>query len=446
MGLMMGEKSQFTIVGLGGQRILSGRIAVGGAKNAILKVLAASILFRDGFRVSNVPAIEDVFQMFDLLKDLGGQIENLGPHLYELKTDSYNSFSLKADLSKKMRASIVLTGPLLARFGEVHFPYPGGCVIGKRPIDLFLDGFAKMGATITEQDDQFIIKAPTGGLRGAEIFFKNQSVTATETFLMTGILAKGKTILKNCALEPEITSLGEFLFNCGAKIKGLGTPTIEIERGDLLIGKQQEYLTIPDRIEAGSFVILGALAATDLLIENCRPQHLDALIDLLSSAGVDLETGDDWIRVKNSLEKKFKAIDIKTHEYPGFPTDLQAPMAIFLTQAVGQSFIFETVFEGRLNYLETLNRLGAKTKIIDAHRALIDGPTSLSGREVESPDLRAGLAYVLAAIIASGSSIVHNIGYIDRGYEQIEHRLRSIGVKIERISEKIGENKDLCLS
>ena len=441
---MVKTNDQFVITGLAGAKTLSGRIEVGGAKNAILPVLAAAILFRDGFSVNNVPIIEDVAQMLNLLKELGGQVKELDPHRYELKTDSLKRFVLAPDLSKMLRASIVLTGPLLARFGEVHFPHPGGCVIGKRPIDLFLEGFKKMGADITEAGELFIVKAENSKLKGAEIFFKNQSVTATETFLMAGVLAEGKTILKNCALEPEIVSLGEFLIAGGAKITGLGTSTLAIEGGDLLVGANQEYITIPDRIEAGSFLILGALAAKDLMITKCWPKHFDSLINLLRSTGVEIEIGDNWVRVKNiEPAKKFRAIGIKTHENPGFPTDLQAPMSIFLTQAVGQSFIFETIFEGRLNYLEALNRLGAKTKILDAYRAIIDGPTSLSGHEIESPDLRAGLAYVLAAIIASGRSVVHNVGYIDRGHERIEDRLKIIGVKIERIA---GNKNDLCLS
>lgn len=426
---------KFLIEGLAGERKLAGRLRVGGAKNAILKVLASSVLFRDGFRISNVPNIEDVSQMINLLRELGGEIIQLADGRYEVKSNNFNNFVLASDLSKKLRASIVLTGPLLARFAEVHFPYPGGCVIGRRPIDMFLDGFSKMGAEITTSDHLYIIKAPEGKLQGSEIFFKIQSVTGTETFMMAGVLAKGKTILKNCALEPEIISLGEFLIKGGAKISGLGTSTIEIEGGDLLSGSAQEYLTMPDRIEAGSFLILGALAASDLTIENCCPEHLAALINLLQETGVGIEIGSDWVRVRGLEGKKFTAIDVKTHEYPGFPTDLQAPFSIFLTQAIGQSFIFETIFEGRLNYLEALNRLGAKTKVIDAHRALIDGPSPLSGREIESPDLRAGLAYVLAAIIASGQSVVHNVKYIDRGYEQIEKRLQSIGVRIERLKE-----------
>lgn len=431
--VIAGDK--FVIEGLGGAKTLSGEIVIGGAKNEVLKVLSASLLFRDSLTVVAVPDISDVHQLFALLKELGVKVEKKDKHCYFLETKEITHSDLVSEISKKLRSSIVLTGPLLARTGKVVFPYPGGCVIGKRPIDLFLNGFQKMGATITEEGETFKIEAVGGKLVGAEIFFKNQSVTATETFLMAGVLAQGKTILKNCALEPEIESLGNWLIECGAKISGLGTSTIIIEGGDLLSGEGKTHQTLSDRIEAGSFIILGALTARDLLIKNCRPDHLESLLNLLIESGVNLEIGPDWVRVLNSGEEKFLAFDLKTHEYPGFPTDLQAPLAVFLTQAVGQSYIFETIFEGRLNYLEALSRMGAKVKILDVHRAIIDGPESLSGKEIASPDLRAGLAYVLAGAIASGQTVVHNVEYIDRGYEAIENRLRQLGLKIERVKE-----------
>ncbi len=431
---MSDKGDKFIIDGLAGQKILKGEIAVGGAKNAVLKVLASSVLFSDGFSLKKVPEIEDVFRMFDLLKYIGISVEG-EKGSYVLNTKNISNQALVSDIAKKMRSSIVLTGPLLARFGKVTFPYPGGCVIGKRPVDMFLAGFKKMGATIEEKDNTFLVKAEDGKLRGAEIFFKQQSVTNTETFLMAGVLAKGKTVLKNCALEPEIESLGEFLVSCGAKITGLGTSTIEIEGGELLSGVGQNYTTMPDRIEAGSFLILGAIAGEDIKITDCEPKHLDSLINILRDSGVEIETGRNFLRVKNSGQEKFLATDIKTHEYPGFPTDLQAPMAIFLSQAEGESFIFETIFEGRLNYLEALARMGMRAKIIDTNRAIIHGPNKLESKEIESPDLRAGLAYLLSAIIASGRSVVHNVKYIDRGYEKIENRLKVLGVKIERVSE-----------
>lgn len=432
---MFPMSDKFVIKGLDGEKKLSGEVLIGGAKNEVLKVLSAGLLFKDGFGVDNVPDIADVQQLIKLLSELGVLVERTDKHSYKFNTSNISGYTLASDISKKLRSSIVLTGPILARMNRIIFPYPGGCVIGKRPIDLFLNGFKKMGAVIEEKDELFDIVAPVGGLRGAEIFFKNQSVTATETFLMAGVLAKGKTVLKNCALEPEIESLGRWLCQCGAKIEGLGTSTITIQGGDLLLGHNRVHRTMPDRIEAGSFVILGALTAKDLIVKNCNPQHLDSLTSLLQEAGVKLEAGDDWVRVWSDGDDRLVAFDLKTHEYPGFPTDLQAPLCTLLTQAEGQSYIFETIFEGRLNYLDALGRMGARVKILDVHRAIIDGPAQLSGREIFSPDLRAGLAYILAGAIASGQTVVHNVEYIDRGYEAIETRLRQLGLDIERVKE-----------
>lgn len=420
----------FEIEGLAAERKLEGKLAINGAKNAVIKVLAAAILFKDEVRLDNVPAIEDVFRMEELLGHLGAEVTEEGPNKFLINTSQINEWRVDEGISKRLRASVVATGPLLARLGKVHFPHPGGCVIGKRPIDIFLEGFQAMGATLKEDEKGYDLKAPDG-LTGAEIFLKVPSVTATETFLMTAVLAKGKTVIKNAALEPEICSLGNFLKSCGANIEGLGTPTITVAGDGLLSGVNKTYTTMPDRIEAGSFIILAALLAKDLEIFNCDPTHLDSLIHLLKQSGVKMEVGKDYIRIKDD-QGDFKAVDIKTHEYPGFPTDLQAPMSIFLTQALGQSFVFETIFEGRLNYLETLARFGANTRVLDAHRAIIEGKTKLHGKEVESPDLRAGLAYVLAGLVAEGKSIVHNVYYIDRGYERIDERLAKVGALIRR--------------
>jgi UDP-N-acetylglucosamine 1-carboxyvinyltransferase len=423
---------KFIINGLSGKRTLAGKIRTPGAKNAVLKVMAAAVLFKDEVYLTNVPEIEDVARMSELLVDLGVVVEKISRSAYRLLTNNIVGSDICPEISKHLRASLVLTGPLLARFGHVSFPHPGGCVIGKRPIDFSIAGFEAMGAKCLDTGTGYEIIAPKGGLRGAEIFFKNQSVTTTENFLMAAVGARGVTVLKNAALEPEIISLGEFLNTCGAKISGLGTPTITIQGTGLLSGKGRKYVTIPDRIVAGSFAILGALAGRDLEITDCQPGHLDALLHILKLAGVKMEVTESTIRLRGK-QGKFMAVDIKTHEYPGLVTDLQAPLAVFLTQSQGQSFIFETIFEGRLNYLETLSRMGAETKILDAHRALIKGSCPLLGREVVSPDLRAGLAYVLAGIIASGETVVHNVYYIDRGYEKIERLLRAVGVDIKRV-------------
>jgi len=421
----------FIIKGLGGERSLEGTVSVTGAKNAALKAIAATVLFRDTVTLTNIPHINDVERMFDLLKDMGAEIANPKKGTHTVFLPRTFSSDLTPAIAKKMRASVVVTGPILARFGKVSFPHPGGCVIGARPLDLFVDGFEKMGATVTVKDEKYMVEAKKG-LKGAEFFLKNQSVTVTETFMMAAVLAKGTTIMKNAAMEPEIAELANFLNTCGAKISGAGTPTITIKGGKLLSGKSCVYKTMPDRIEAGSFLVLGALAARELRITNCNPLHLESPIELLRNAGVKIETKKTEIIVR--APAYIQAMDIKTHEYPGFPTDLQAPMTVLLTQAEGESKVFETIFEGRLNYTESLAAMGAKITMMDPHRILVRGKSDLRGRKLMSPDLRAGLAFVIAAIIAKGDSVIHNVDItIDRGYEDIDNRLRAIGVTIERV-------------
>lgn len=432
-------KEVFLIKGLAGARKLLGKIPVRGAKNAALKVMAASILFGDKLTMKNVPEIEDVNRMGDLLTDLGADVQYKNKGVLEISTTEMRNGKMSVEIAKRLRASIVLTGPLLARFGTVHFPHPGGCVIGARPIDLFLEGFKKMGAKISVSGEKgkayYVISARGGKLRGAEIFFRNQSVTGTETFMMAAVLAEGKTVIKNAALEPEIETLAEYLNSCGAKISGAGTSTITITGTSKLKSKGRAYVTTPDRIEAGSFLVIAALLGEDVTITDCEPKHLESLIEVLTYSGVPIKVGTNTITVKVSGKKKVQlnAVDIKTHEYPGFPTDIQAPMVVYLTQTKGDSLVFETIFEGRLNYVEWLNRMGAEITMFDPHRVKISGPTPLNSKELESPDLRAGLAFVIAGIVAKGESVIHNVYNIDRGYERVEERLRAIGVSIERI-------------
>lgn len=430
MGSIVTMSNTFVIKGLGGARNLRGTVKVTGAKNAALKAIAGTVLFGDHLTLTNIPEINDTLRMFDLLKDMGADVAHIKKGSYRVLVPKSFATELSPGIAKRMRASIVLTGPVLARFGKVSFPHPGGCVIGARPLDLFVSGFEKMGATVSIKEDSYLVEAKNG-LTGAEFFLKNQSVTVTETFMMAGVLAKGTTVIKNAAMEPEIADLAEFLNTCGAKISGAGTPTITIKGGKLLSGKGHPYKTMPDRIEAGSFLILGALGARELRITNCNPLHLESPIDILRSAGVDIETTKNEIIVRAPAH--LKAVDIKTHEYPGFPTDLQAPMTVLLTQAEGESTVFETIFEGRLNYTESLSAMGASITMMDPHRALVRGKGDLRGRKLQSPDLRAGLAFVIAAIVAKGESVIHNVDTtIDRGYEDVEHRLRAIGVDIER--------------
>jgi len=423
----------FVVQGFGGKRKLSGRLAVSGAKNAALKAMAATLLFSDTVKLNNVPDIEDVKRMAELLSDLGGDVKKVGAHSYTINTKGISKTDLDHTLSKRMRSSIILTGPILARFGKVSFPHPGGCVLGSRPIDLFLSGFKEMGGRSVLRKGRYRVSARGKKLKGIEFFFRKVSVTGTETLMMSAVLAEGKTTLKNAALEPEIEHLAEFLNSCGAKIKGAGTSTIEITGGGMLRARKKVYTTLPDRIEAGSFLILGAIAARRLEITKCKPEHLEILTTLLKESGVPISIKKGSIVVRTPRVRP-SAFDVRTHEYPGFSTDLQAPMVVYLTQAKGECSVFETIFEGRLNYTEDLVHMGAHITMANPHNIAVKGPSKLEGRTLEGPDLRAGLAFVIAGIVAEGQSIIDNVYHIDRGYERIEERLRSIGVNIKRVS------------
>jgi UDP-N-acetylglucosamine 1-carboxyvinyltransferase len=414
----------------GSTKPLRGTIEVGGAKNDILKGLAAVLLTKGDITYTNMPQIEDVDRTLELLSSLGVVVSNKTQRTCILNASRIKGHALRRDIAERIRASIVLAGPLLARQGKVRFPFPGGCVLGKRPIDLFVGGWSAMGARMRAIGDEYEFSATR--LRGADITFYKVSVTGTEAMMLSAVLAHGTTVLRNAALEPEIPHLADFLNMLGARIHGAGTPTITIEgtNGKLLEGPGQ-FTTMPDRIEAGSFAALVAARGGKVKIINCDPEHLMVPIEILREIGVKITTSGDCMTVES--KGKLKSIDmIKTREYPGFPTDLQAPFAVLLTRAHGASLVFETIFEGRLAYTDDLNRMGAAITICDPHRILVNGPTELRGRHMESPDIRAGLAFVIAAAIAKGTSVLEGIYKIDRGYEKIEQRLRRIGVAIER--------------
>ncbi|MEK7481093.1 MAG: UDP-N-acetylglucosamine 1-carboxyvinyltransferase [Patescibacteria group bacterium] len=420
--------AQFVIQG---GKTLQGTIAVRGSKNHATKVFPASLLFETSFVVANTPLIEDIFRGHDLLRDLGFKVTSKDERSFEVTPGALKKNELTRDIAERIRTSILFVGPLLARRKKVFFPHPGGCVIGKRPIDLFLDGWQAMGARIKQTPTGYAMTAQT--LRGIDYTFRKPSHTATESLMMTAVLVKGRTVLRNAACEIEIVALADFLNKSGSRISGAGTPTITIEGTGGTLLKGTECTIIPDRLDAGTLAILGALAGNNMRITHCNPDHLSVLIAHLRAVGARIQQGEDWIAV--SKAKTLKPLDIKTKEYPGFVTDYQAPFTVLLTQAQGQSLVFETIFEGRLNYIEDLNRMGANIIPCDPHRVIVIGPTPLHGRQVESPDLRAGLAFVIAGLIAKGESRIGNVYQIDRGYEKIDERLRKLGADIRRIEE-----------
>ncbi len=423
------QGDSFIIKGLSGEHTLEGDISVSGAKNDILKIMAASLLFEDSVHIENVPDVLDVVALSAILEEISVSVENTKYGIV-LSTPKQVGTVLPEEGAKKLRASIVLTGPLLSRYGSVSFPHPGGCVIGTRPIDIFIRSFELMGATYTQNNTHYTLSAPKG-LHGADIFFPVASVGATETLMLAAILASGTTTIRNAAMEPEIQNLAQYLIASGANIQGIGTPTITIVGGGLLRSNGKVYTVMPDRIETGSFAILSALAGKKVHITNCNPNHIRSLLDVFDKAGVVYEQDTTSLTVFKP-HKPYNSVSIRTHEYPGFSTDLQAPITIFLTQTQGEGLVFETLFEGRLRYTDDIVRMGADITMFDPHRVLVRGPKQLTGRNLDAPDLRAGLAYIIAGIIASGTSTIHSVQYIDRGYSHIEKRLQKIGVRITR--------------
>lgn len=418
----------FRIQGSSGKKALRGTLRVAGAKNAALKGLVAGLVCEEPVTYHGVPEIADVDKMIELLTGVGASIEK-HEGFCVVDASTLTGGIVPLDAARAMRSSVVAIGPLLARVGEVVFPNPGGCDLGERPIDLFLEGLTRMGAEIEEGAESFTLRAPHG-LVATDFFFRVQSHTATEMFMMSAVLAKGTTTLRNCALEPEVVHLAQFLNSRGARIVGAGTPTITIEGTGLLAG-DAPYETPPDRIETGSFLLLGALCAHELVIENVIPEESAMLITLLGRAGVTIESSVNTLTVR--APEHLMSLHVRTHEYPGLPTDVQAPLAVLLSQAQGESTVFETIFEGRLNYAHELCAAGADIRVEDAHRARISGPRALLGYTYTAPDLRAGFAFVLASLVAKGESLVHNSGVIDRGYERLDERLREVGCAIERI-------------
>ncbi|MBS5425580.1 UDP-N-acetylglucosamine 1-carboxyvinyltransferase [Phascolarctobacterium succinatutens] len=411
----------------GGNRLV-GAVKTSGAKNAVLPIIAASILGTTPSHLDEVPMLEDVHTISEVLKCLGLAVE-CSPEKNVLDIDSTEITSYEApyDLVRTMRASFLVMGPLLARIGKARISMPGGCAIGARPIDIHLKGFEALGVKI-EQGHGYIEASAPEGLKGTSIYFDFPSVGATENIMMAASLAEGTTILENAAEEPEIVDLANYLNKMGAKIRGAGTDTIRIEGVDKLHGA--DYTIIPDRIEAGTYMIAAAMTGGDIVVENVLPEHQKPLIAKLREAGAVVEEDIDKVRVigKNPL----KAVSIKTLPYPGFPTDMQAQMMAMMVIAEGRSKVTETVFENRFMHVVELNRMGAQIST-EGRSAVIDGPCKLTGCDVRATDLRAGAAMILAGLVAEGTTRIGDLHHIDRGYENIVAKLKNLGADIERV-------------
>jgi len=405
---------------------LSGEVRVSGAKNAVLPAIAAGLLTSEEVRLSNIPRVKDVETILTLIAELGGTYSIDGDTV-ALRVPKIRSDEASYELVRAMRASILVLGPLVARFGKAVVALPGGCAIGSRPIDLHIAGLQKLGATISLEHGY--IQAQADRLRGAVVEFEKKTVTGTENLLMAAALAKGETILKNCAREPEVIDLAVLLNKMGAKIEWLDDDTARI-RGVRELGGAAHAI-IPDRIETGTFLVAGALTSGDFLIRNVCPEHAAAVIEKLRASGAIVETeGENALRVAGSRE--VKAQDITTSPYPGFPTDMQAQFMVLLTQAAGTSIITETIFDRRFSHVNELVRLGASIEV-QGDKAIVKGKTLLSGAEVIATDLRASAALVLAGLVAAGETTINEIEHLDRGYERIEEKLRGLGAMIERI-------------
>ena len=411
----------------GGNRLV-GAVKTSGAKNAVLPIIAASILGTTPSHLDEVPMLEDVHTISEVLKCLGLAVE-CSPEKNVLDIDSTEITSYEApyELVRTMRASFLVMGPLLARIGKARISMPGGCAIGARPIDIHLKGFEALGVKI-EQGHGYIEASAPEGLKGTSIYFDFPSVGATENIMMAASLAEGTTILENAAEEPEIVDLANYLNKMGAKIRGAGTDTIRIEGVEKLHGA--DYTIIPDRIEAGTYMIAAAMTGGDIVVENVLPEHQKPLIAKLREAGAVVEENIDKVRVigKNPL----KAVSIKTLPYPGFPTDMQAQMMAMMVIAEGRSKVTETVFENRFMHVVELNRMGAQIST-EGRSAVIDGPCKLTGCDVRATDLRAGAAMILAGLVAEGTTRIGDLHHIDRGYENIVAKLKNLGADIERI-------------
>ena len=407
---------------------LKGKVRISGAKNAVLPAITASLLTKDKLRLKNIPLVKDVYTILTVMKELGAN-SNIKKNTLSIQVKKIKSEQTSYELVQSMRASILVLGPLLARYGKALVALPGGCAIGSRPIDLHIHGLEKLGASISLEHGY--INATAEKLHGTEIEFEKKTVGGTENLIMASSLALGETVLKNCSIEPEVINLCELLVKMGARIDGIGEETIRIKGVAELGGATHEI--IPDRIEAGTFLVASALTRGDIVLTHVRPDHLDTVIEKLKYSGTQIEKlNNNSLRTIGS--EKIRPQDITTSSYPGFPTDMQAQFIVLMTQASGMSIITETIFDRRFSHINELLRLGAIIEV-SGDKALVKGNTPLSGAETIATDLRASASLVLAGLIASGETVVNDVEHLDRGYEKLEGKLKSLGAKIERIKE-----------
>lgn len=413
-----------------GGQALHGRIEISGAKNSALPCLAATLLTSEEVTLDNVPYVRDLITQRRLLEDLGATVLTPELRTHKFCARDIEIFEAPYHLVKTMRASVLALGPLLGRFGQAKVSLPGGCAIGTRPIDLHLKAFEQLGAIVSLESGDVVARAPKGRLIGADTHFEKVSVTGTENVMMAAVLAEGKTTIHNAAREPEIEDLAELLNKMGARITGAGTETIEIEGVEQLGGA--EHSIIPDRIETGTFIVAAAITEGELEIAKCRPDHLGAVINQLREVGVEIEEKDETTLLVKCCPKGLRAKDVTTEPHPLFPTDMQAQYMALMTQAEGTSTVTETIFENRFMHVGELVRMGADIHI-SGNQAAVKGKTQLMGAPVQASDLRASASLVLAGLAAEGETTVDRVYHIDRGYEKIVRKLRSVGADIERI-------------
>jgi UDP-N-acetylglucosamine 1-carboxyvinyltransferase len=414
----------------GGTR-LSGELRISGAKNAALPILAATLLSTTPVSVGNIPHLHDITTTMELLGRMGVSLLVDEKMNIEVDSSTINSYEAPYELVRTMRASILVLGPLLARFGEAHVSLPGGCAIGTRPVDIHLNGLIKMGADITVEGG--FIHAKVDRLKGCRLVLEQITVTGTENLLMAATLASGTTIMENCAKEPEVTDLAHFLNAMGAKITGIGTDVLVIEGVDKLGVEGLHYDILPDRIETGTYLCAAAITGGKVKLKNTRPDILDAVLEKLVEAGAEITTGEDWIAL-DMHGKKPKAVSLRTAPYPAFPTDMQAQFIAMNCVADGVGIITETIFENRFMHVQELQRMGANIKL-ESNTAICTGMEKLTGAPVMATDLRASASLVIAALVAEGSTLVDRIYHIDRGYDHIEEKLSQLGATIRRVPQ-----------